>query len=142
MTASAPRITTDPFQRLRDKAHASTGPSASGCDPPTESPQFVTVLKPPHRFRRFAVLAAMALAIGVAAHTACQAIDHHDGLNHVVTLCVAAVALLAAVKLAGGERRRKTARLPRWATPVVLIPAPLGVGSFSTSSAWLQRFRN
>ena len=142
MTASAPRITTDPFQRLRDTTHSSTGTSASGCDPPTKSPQFVTVLKPPHRFRRFAVLAAMALAMGVAAHTACQAIDHHDGLNHVVTLCVAAVALLAAVKLAGGDRRRKTSRVPRWATSLVLIPADAEIASFSTSSAWLQSFRN
>jgi len=102
----------------------------------------MAVLKPPHRFRRFAVLAAVAIALGVAAHSACQAIEHHDGLKDVVTLCAAAVALIAAVKLASGDRRRGSVRLPQWVTPLVLIPAAAAVPSFTTSPAWLQRFRN
>ncbi len=88
------------------------------------------------------MLAAVALALGVGAHSACQAIEHHDGLKDLVTLCAAAIALIAVVKLAGGDRRRNSALLPRWATSLVLIPAAAEATSFGTSAAWLQRFRN
>src|SRR5581483_1651010 len=114
----------------------------SGCGLPTRSAQFVPVLKPPLRFRRFVVLAVVALAFGVAAHSAFQAIEHHDGVKDVVALCAAAVALVAAVHLGGGPRRPTTAQPLRWPTVLTLMTADAGGPSFKPSAAWLQRFRN
>jgi hypothetical protein len=101
----------------------------------------VTVLKPPHRFRRAAVLATVALVFGVAAHTACQAIEHHDGLKDVVALCAAAVALVAGALIGGGGRRRQLVHVPRWVAVPLVLPGH-AVESFGSSPALLQRFRN
>jgi hypothetical protein len=104
--------------------------------------QFVPVLKPPLRFRRLVVLAAVALTFGVAAHTACQAIEHHDGVKDVVALCAAAVALIAAVRLGSGAGRPATAQPLRWLMVLAVVAADSGGPPLRPSPAWLQRFRN
>jgi hypothetical protein len=87
------------------------------------------------------VLADVAITFGVAAHTACQAIEHHDGAKDAVALCAAAVALAAVVLASGRGRCRIASTQIRWLVVLTLVPAA-GAPRSGPSSAWLQRFRN
>lgn len=116
--------------------------SLRACLPPAQQPQFVTVLRLDHRFRRLAVLAAVALVFGVAAHGACQAIEHHDGIADFAALCAAAVVLVAAVGLVGGSRRGLVAENIWWFSVEGWVPTGMRLQVSRSSAAWLQRFQN
>ncbi|MGE5274624.1 MAG: hypothetical protein ACM3QU_12820 [Verrucomicrobiota bacterium] len=94
------------------------------------------------RFRRLAVLTAVAFVFGVSVHGLCQAVEHRHHADDAAALCVTAIAVLAAVALVGGARRREAATPPSW--PAVLVPIRAGAqtGPGQVSPAWLQRFLN
>jgi len=98
--------------------------------------------RPNYRFRRLLTLLAAALALGVAVHGACQAIEHHDGAKEALALCAAAVALIGAVRLGrlggNGEPRLRIA----WASVALLAPSGSLLDGWRTSPAWLSRFQN
>ena len=102
----------------------------------------MTVLRSDHRLRRLATLAAIVLVFGVATHGICQAIEHHDGVKDAAALCAAAVALVAAVGLLGGSRRRGRAEDIRWLPIETPIPVGVPLPASRTTPAWLQRFQN
>ena len=102
----------------------------------------LTVLRPDHRFRRLATLAAVALVFGVASHGMCQAIEHHDGIADAAALCAAVVVLVAAVGLGGGSRRGLVAENTRWFSVEGWVPTGMRLQASRSSAAWLQRFQN
>jgi peptidoglycan/LPS O-acetylase OafA/YrhL len=97
---------------------------------------------PSNRLRRRLMIVAAALALGVAAHGACQAIEHHDAMKHAVALCAAAVAVVGVVALGAGRRRRAQPELPRWVALASTAPVGADVPVSGSWAAWLQRFRN
>lgn len=96
-----------------------------------------------YRLRRLVTVLAAVLALGVATHGVCQAIEHHDGAKDAVALCAAAaVALIATMRLIGrgGDSRRRAPMV--WVALAELIPAVSVSVASRSSAAWLQRFQN
>jgi hypothetical protein len=102
----------------------------------------VTVVQANSGFRRLAVLAAIALVIGVSAHGLCQALEHHYGADDAAALCVVVMAILAVVALAGGRCRREVPTPSTWSSVPQPIPAGAQTVPAQASPAWLQRFLN
>jgi hypothetical protein len=94
------------------------------------------------RLRRLATVLAAVLVFGVVVHTACQAIEHHDGAKEAVALCAAAFALIVSLRLVGGGTRGAARVLVSWLSLGELIPGESPALRLRNTAAWLQRFQN
>ena len=102
----------------------------------------MTVPKPESAVRRFATILAAALVLGLAAHAAFQAIEHHAEKGDAAALCAVAVTVIAVTFFArrGEQPVRSTGRVRFALSPIAPIAAE--TRDRRTSAAWLQRFRN
>ena len=102
----------------------------------------VTVPKPESAVRRFATILAAALVLGLAAHAAFQAIEHHAEKGDAAALCAAAVSVIAVTCFVrrGGQQVRSAGRIRFALSPITQIAAE--TRDRRSSAAWLQRFRN